>query len=296
MTALEMDVFSAVEPSASAEDVAIRTGADPRAMAMLLHALVALGALAKREGRFMNTPTSRTFGQARKGLLHTVNRWQTWGTLTACVRAGTAQSAPPMERDPGWTEDFIEAMDARARDQAPALALQVEAARATRMLDVGGGSGIFAIAFAQAAPGLRVEVLDLPAVLPITRRHIQEAGLQDRITLRAGDLVKDELGSGFDLVLLSAICHMLDEAENQDLFRRVGQALVPGGRVIVRDFLLEPDRAGPREAALFALNMLVGTRSGNVYTEEEYQAWMGASGLGRITRLGAEDLLVAEKL
>ena len=166
---------------------------------------------------------------------------------------------------------------------------------ATRMLDVGGGSGIFAIALAELAPELQVEVLDLPAVLPITLRHIKAAGLQERITVRAGNLAKDDLGEGFDLVLLSAIGHMLEEADNEDLFRRVGQALVPGGRVIVRDFLLEPDRTGPKEAALFALNMLVGTRSGNVYTEEEYRGWMGQAGLLRVTRPAGEDLWVAEK-
>ena len=165
-----------------------------------------------------------------------------------------------------------------------------------RMLDVGGGPATFSIAFAQQAPALRVEVLDLPGVLPITLRHLAEAGLQDRITVRAGNLVDDDLGTGFELVLLSAICHMLDEAENEDLFRRVALALVPGGRVVVRDFLLEPDRTGPKEATLFALNMLVGTRSGNVYTEDEYRAWMTKAGLGRITRAGGDDLLIGEKV
>ena len=200
-----------------------------------------------------------------------------------------------MEQDARWTEAFIAAMDAKARTLAPALVRQLNLSTAARMLDVGGGSGQFAIAFAQAAPGLRVDVLDLTTVLPITKRHVRDAGLQDRIQLRAGDLCEDDLGEGYDLVLLSAICHMLGEHQNQDLFRRVARALRHGGRVIIRDFLLDPDRTGPREAALFALNMLVGTRSGNVYTEDEYRHWLTGVGLSRISRLEGEDLLIAEK-
>ena len=295
MTGLELGVFSAVEPRASAAEVAARTGTDPRAMGILLHALVALGALAKEEGRFRCTPGGQGLARARGGLMHTVNRWETWGTLTASVKAGTAQTPEPTARNQAWTEDFIAAMDARARAVAPGVARQVDLDGVARMLDVGGGSGYFAIAFAQAAPDLRAVVLDQPAVLPITLRHIQAAGLQDRITVQPGNLNEDDLGEGFDLVLLSAICHMLDEVENQDLFVRAGRALRSGGRVVIRDFLLEPDRTGPREAALFALNMLVGTRSGNVYTQAEYAAWLEAAGFGSVTRPGAGDLLVAMK-
>jgi len=295
MTGLELGVFGAVEPPAAVAEVAGRTGTEPRAMGMLLHALVALGALEKADGRFQCTPGGAGLGRAREGLMHTVNRWETWGTLTACVKAGTARNPGPTARDEGWTEAFIAAMDARARLVAPGVARAVDLGGVARMLDVGGGSGFFSIAFAQAAPALEAVVLDQPGVLPITLRHIQAAGLQDRITVRPGNLTEDALGEGFDLVLLSAVCHMLDEAENQDLLVRVGRALRPGGRVVIRDFLLEPDRTGPREAALFALNMLVGTRSGNVYTEAEYAAWLEAAGMGGIRRPGGVDLLVAVK-
>jgi SAM-dependent methyltransferase len=152
------------------------------------------------------------------------------------------------------------------------------------MLDVGGGPGTFAIAFAEAEPGLHAEVLDQAPVLPIAEGHIRAAGLESRVTTRAGDLRKGSLGEGYDLILLSAICHMLGEEENRDLLARCARALAPGGRVAIREFILDPDRAGPPGPALFALNMLVGTEHGNSYTEAEYRSWMEQAGLEEINR------------
>jgi ubiquinone/menaquinone biosynthesis C-methylase UbiE len=153
------------------------------------------------------------------------------------------------------------------------------------MLDVGGGSGAYAIAFAQANPQLRAEVFDQPAVLAIAQRHIREAGLEDRISTRVGDLRTDEFGGGYDLVLLSAICHMLSEEENRNLLARVYRALAPGGRVAIQDFLLRADKTGPRAAALFSLNMLVNTRGGASYSEDEYTRWLREAGFGEVRRI-----------
>jgi cyclopropane fatty-acyl-phospholipid synthase-like methyltransferase len=119
-------------------------------------------------------------------------------------------------------------------------------------------------------------------VLPIAQGHISAAGLDDRVETRAGDLRHDSLGSGFTLVLVSAICHMLSPEENQDLFKRCFAALVPKGRLVMQDFILEPDKTAPKQAALFALNMLVGTPAGSTYSNEEYTAWMRAAGFSEV--------------
>ena len=199
------------------------------------------------------------------------------------------------ERDDDWTVPFIAAMHRGAAARAPPVVEAVGAGSVTRMLDVGGGSGAYAIAFAQANPKLTAEVLDLPTVLPITQTHIDEAGLTQRVTTRSGDLRSDDFGSGYDLVLLSSICHMLGAEGNRDLLKRAAKALAPGGRVVIQDFILEPDRTRPRQAVLFAINMLVGTEAGSTYTAEEYAAWLGAAGLGAVRRVrlgGPADLMV----
>jgi predicted O-methyltransferase YrrM len=297
LTALELDLFTAVGEGAAAPEVAARIGGDGRATEMLLNALTALGALVKHEGSFRCTPESKGLGPARAGLMHTVHLWETWSTLTDCVKTGTAQRRPGAEgRQESRTEAFIEAMHARARTTATQVVSLVGAERVGRMLDIGGGPGTFSLAFAHAHPELHAEILDLGAVLPIAERNIREAGLSERVALREGDLRVDEFGEGYDLILASAICHMLDEEENRDLFRRCAKALVPGGRLVIREFILDPDRTGPPGAALFALNMLVGTRRGNTYTEAEYRQWLAEAGLGDILRPDpAGELIIGRK-
>ncbi|NWF85854.1 MAG: hypothetical protein HXY18_18705, partial [Bryobacteraceae bacterium] len=163
LTAVELDLFNAAGDGATAAAIASTIGADPRATTMLLDALVSLDALEKTGGAYRVTPESDRFRAARAGMMHTVNLWDSWSTLTACVRAGTAVRRPGVEaQQADWTRAFIDAMHANAASQAREMVQSVGAAGAKRLLDVGGGSGAYAIAFAPAEPPLQAAVLDLP--------------------------------------------------------------------------------------------------------------------------------------
>ena len=292
LTGIELNIFAAVGDGAAAGQVAAKIGTDARATEMLLNALVAMGMLTKSRGVFHCTRvTGRYFGgkspnDARAAMMHTVHLWERWSTLTECVRAGTCVVRREAAEDgDDWTEAFIAAMHHYARARAPRVVQAVGVRGARRMLDVGGGSGAYSIAFAQANEKLQVELLDFPEVLAIAQRHIDEAGLSSRIKTRAGDLRSDVFGEGFDVILVSAICHMLGPEGNRDLLRRCYEALAAEGRVVISDFILEEDKAGPKHAALFALNMLVGTREGSSYSEDEYQEWLREAGFRKIQRV-----------
>ena len=292
LTALELDIFTALAEGKSANDTAAALQLDPRATAMLLNALAAMDLLEKRDGLFRPTPvTARYFtagspDNARPALLHTAHLWSRWSTLTDCVRQGTAVDGTGVEaRGEDWTDAFIAAMHRNAAERAPLVVRAVGASGVRRMLDVGGGSGAYSIAFAKSSPELRADVFDLPTVTQLARRYVDAAGLADRISTRDGDMRSGSLGAGYDLVFVSAICHMFGPAENVDLLRRCRAALAPGGRVVVQDFILEPDKTSPRSAALFALNMLVGTASGSSYSVDEYTAWMRDAGFDEVTRI-----------
>ena len=305
LTAIELDVFSAVADGATAAAVAQRCRTEPRATELLLNALVALGVVRLDGETYRNAPVAARYlvagapDDARTALRHNLSLWTTWSSLTEAVRVGhVALRAEMRERDDDWTVPFIAAMHRGAAARAPAVVAAVGAGSVKRMLDVGGGSGAYAIAFAQANPELTAVVLDLPTVLPITEGHIEEAGLSRRVTTRAGDLRSDDFGSGYDLVFLSSICHMLGPDGNRSLLARAAKALAPGGRVVIQDFILEPDRTKPRQAVLFALNMLVGTEAGGTYTEAEYTSWLEGAGLGAVTRIrltGPADLMVGAR-
>ncbi|HXZ78752.1 MAG TPA: methyltransferase, partial [Terriglobales bacterium] len=164
-----------------------------------------------------------------------------------------------------------------------------------RVLDLGGGSGAYSIAFARACPDVRCEILDLPEVVPLTAQYVSQAGVFTQISLRVGDMLHDDFGFGFDIIMLNAICHMFSKEQNQDIFRRAHHALAPSGRLVVQDFILNPDKTGPPHAALFSLNMLVSTDVGDSYSESEYTRWMKAAGFPEVCRIklpGPSDLIV----
>jgi (2Fe-2S) ferredoxin/precorrin-6B methylase 2 len=303
LTAVELDVFTSVGDGATAPEVAARGGTDPRATEALLNVLVALGLLEKRQGRFRNGDWAETFLRAgaphdsRAALMHTVHLWPRWSTLTEAVRKGTAVAFEEMAgRGEEWTEAFIAAMHKNAAARAPVVVSALDLSAVQRVLDLGGGSGAYAMALARAQPGLEATVFDLPTVTPLTRRYVAQGGMQDRVHTRDGDLRSDPYGTGYDLVFVSAICHMNGPDQNRAMLRRVREALAPGGRVVIQDFILSEDKTAPTAAALFALNMLVGTREGSAYSDAEYGAWLTETGFVDVRRVelpGPTDLMVA---
>ena len=310
LTAIELDIFTAVAEvrapaGVAAEDVAPRTGGSRRGVEALLNALVALGLLEKKDGRFRNGPAADTFLRAgalhdsRAALTHTAHMWDRWGTLTECVRKGTPVAHLDMaDRGQDWFEPFIAAMHRNASLRAPIVAAALDLAGVGRLLDLGGGSGAYAAAFARAKPDLLATVFDLPAVTPLTRRYLDASGVGDRVRTVDGDLRTDAYGTGFDLVLVSAICHMNGPDENVAMFRQARAALNPGGRIVIHDYVLDDDKAGPRAGALFALNMLVGTQNGSAYSAAEYCSWLSQAGFesARMVALpGPTDLVLAAR-
>ena len=290
LTALELDIFTAVGDGANAEQIGTRIHANVRAVGMLLNALVALGLLHKNGEDYKNTlESARFFVQGskdnhRNGLLHTANIWHRWSTLTDVVCTGTCI---PIDRDdtPEWTRNFIVGMQRNAKDRSPLVVKALGTAGVRRILDLGGGSGAYSIAFAKACPDVQCEILDLPEVVPLTAEYVSKAGVLGQVSLRAGDMLQGDFGSGYDIIMLNAICHMFSEEQNRDIFRRARQALAPNGRLVVQDFILNSDKTGPQHAALFSLNMLVGTAAGASYSEFEYTQWMKAAGFIEVCRI-----------
>lgn len=294
LTAYELELFTILnDDERTSGEVAAAIGSDARATDRLMNALTALGLLEKRDGRFRNAPvTAANLVKGKPGYMagfgHTNHLWRTWGGLTDSVRrGGAAQLEPLADRGGEWLRAFIAAMHARARLTAGDVIGLLDLDGVRRVLDVGGGSGVYAMAFVRARRGITAVVFDLPDVVPLTRGYIQSEGLAAEVETAAGDYLRDPIGTGYDLVFLSAVIHSNSPDENRLLFRKAAGALVPGGRLVVQDFLMDEDRSGPPQAALFALNMLVGTPAGDTYTESEVRAWMAEAGFENLVRLDA---------
>jgi len=291
LTAVELDVFSQLDSDEKTSlQVAYAIGTDPRATDRLMNALCVIGLLQKRDGLFFNTEAASRYlvrGTASYlgNLGHTNHLWDLWSGMTEAVRTGTGRGREPIgDRGEEWLEAFIAAMHHRARTQAPQDVNLIDLHDAEHVLDLGGGSGIYAMTMLRVKRDLRATVFDLPEVVPITRRYVEEAGFTERIDTRAGDYHTDDLGSDYDVIFLSAIIHSNSHEENRSLIRRCAEALRPGGQVIVQDFIMEENRVQPEHGALFALNMLVATEAGDTFTEYEVRTWMEEAALSDIER------------
>jgi len=291
LTACELDLFTVLGGGErSAEDVARALDVDGRAADRLMNVLVTLGLLEKRAGRFRNAPAASRFlvrgaPDFVGGLGHWADLWESWSTLTPAVRkGGTVFARPAGERGKAWLEAFIAAMHWRATQHAPSVVAGLDLTGVSRVLDVGGGSGAYAVAFVRARREITALVFDLPSVLPLTRAYVEQGGLSDRVRVVAGDYDQDPLPVGFDLVLLSAVIHSNSREANRALIRKCAAALNPSGQLVVQDFIVDEERTGPPFAVLFALNMLVGTPAGDTYTESEVRSWMEGAGLRSLRR------------
>lgn len=271
LTAAELDVFTLLKGRAvSAEELAQERTWNATATEILLDALTAMGCLTKRQGRYADTQEAELYLSADSPetvlpyLLHLAGLWKSWSGLTEKV-GPLPPDTPALDR----TAAFIGAMHVLGRGKAHRTIAALRPQESIRLLDVGGGSGTYTIAFLRANPVAEATLFDLPEVVPLAQRRMAEEGLSDRVRIVAGDLRSDPLPGGHDLALLSAIIHMNGPEENLDLFRKCREALTPGGRLVIRDHLMSDDRTSPRAGALFAVNMLVGTAGGRTYSLRE---------------------------
>ena len=287
LTGAELDLFTLLSHEAlPADAIAARLGADPRALTITLDALSAMELLVKEQGTYRTAPdaaclSTEAADSIHPMLLHAAALWDRWTGLTRKVGGTPLTARPPAE----VTRAFICAMHVVSAPQAARLVAAVEPGSARRLLDVGGGPGTWTAAFLDVSPRLEATLFDLPPVIEIARQSLGEAGLVDRVTLVGGDFEKDELPAGHDLAWLSAIIHQNGPAQNDALYGRIFRALEPGGRLVLRDHVMEKDRTRPRAGALFAVNMLVGTALGGTYTFDEIRAGLERAGFVRVRLL-----------
>ena len=164
------------------------------------------------------------------------------------------------------------------------------AAPGLRVLDLGAGAAPWSLALAARHPDVRVTAVDLPGVLPATRRAVAAAGRAAQFAFVAGDLFAVDFGpAAHDLAIVGNVCHLFGEATNRRLLRRLRGALRPGGTVAILDALPNERLDGPRPVALYALGLLLRTRGGGVYPFSTYAGWLRASGYEAVERADLSD-------
>jgi demethylspheroidene O-methyltransferase len=181
-------------------------------------------------------------------------------------------------------EDAARYSDLMAQSQALVAqdSLRMISLRGARQLmDVGGGSGVFAAEVAAHYPAVQVRVLDLPEVIPEARRRLAEAGLSGRITCVPGSFRDGPLPEGADVISLIRVLYDHDDATVADLLSKVYAALPPGGRLVVSEPMSGGVRPDPACDVYFAFyTMAMGT--GRTRSAATICAMCRAAGFGHV--------------
>lgn len=297
LSGAELNLFTILTPAPlSAQQAASRIGADLRALTILLDALSAMGLLVKSGDAYQCPPTvsavlsAETPDSVLAMVLHMANVWERWSLLSGIVRGSSApQKTIASSQGSEDLRAFIGAMHVIAKSLAPRIVAVIHPGESRVLLDVGGASGTYTLAFLEAVPEMKATLFDRPEVIEMARQRMADEGILDRVTLAPGDFYRDELPKGHDLAFLSAIIHQNSPEQNQNLFSKVFRSLNPGGRIVIRDHVMETDRTSPKAGAIFAVNMLASTTGGNTYTYDEIETGLTRAGFTRVCLLQRDE-------
>ena len=288
--AAELDVFSPLhEKPMTAPALASELGIDSRATTILLDALVALEFLSK-QGSEYSVPenvaemlTEKSDTSVLPMVRHLANCLRRWAMLANVTQTGKPEECVSSTRGEAADQaSFIGGMHNLSGPIAPEVIDKLQPLKFSRLLDIGGASGTWTIAFLNAVPEAKATLFDLPPVISMARQRIVEAGLDSRVSLVPGDFYADDLPDGADLAWLGAICHQNSREQNLALFTKIYNALNDDSVVVIRDVVMDSSHTTPLSGALFAVNMLVNTEGGGTYTFDEYKHDLSEAGFSKV--------------
>lgn len=288
MVAAKVGLFEALASSAlKAADVAARCGTEERATAKLLSVLEATGYVKTSAGRSYHlTADARKWllpgseQSLHESLLFRFVEWGWIGGLESFVRSGRPLDIHSGMSAPDWNL-YQRGMRSLAAGLVREVASRTPVPKGARtMLDLGGSHGLFSVALCRRHPGLHAEVLDLPDAVAQAAPLLAREGLGNRVRIRAGDGLKEELGAdAFDLVFVSNLLHHFEPSQSRDVIRRVARALRPGGILVIQE-LFTPSSAGQagQVGALANLYFALTSASGTL-SVGDLAAWEREAGL-----------------
>ncbi|HJP19939.1 MAG TPA: methyltransferase [Alphaproteobacteria bacterium] len=262
--ALNLELFGHIDKGAcDTKALAAATGVAPNRLETLLASLLSLGLLVRESGAgdYANAPATATYlVPGAKAYFGDYYRFQIDRQIYPDLMhldAGLKGDEDNLAHDSfsGWLDDpqlaadFSRAQHAGSLGPAMMMADRIDLSASRRLLDVAGGTGAYSITFCRRHADLTATIIDFPNVVEVAKGYVAEANLEKRITLQPGDALSEPWPGGQDAVLMSYFLSAVGGGDIEDLLGRAWQALAPGGQLIVHDFMLDDDRAGPAAAA-----------------------------------------------
>ena len=290
--AVRLEIFTALaDGPASATKVADLLQSDTRATGLMLDALAAMDLIIKEDTLYRNSTAAQNLlvlsSPQYMGhiLLHHHHLLDGWAQLDQAIKTGE-QVERRHYGEAAERESFLMGMFNIAMGNGPKIAAQIDLSNRSRLLDLGGGPGTYAIHFCLANPELKAVIFDRPTTEPFAVKTAEKFGVADRVDFIGGDFtVVDKITGGpYDVAWLSHILHSNSAKQCQDIINKTIAAMRPGGMIIIHDFILDNSKDGPEFPALFSLNMLLAGTKGRSYSEEEISAMLINGGAESITR------------
>jgi hypothetical protein len=302
--ASELGVFEALgEGPVDLDGLAARTGLTRRTARITADAMVAIGLLERHGDRYANSPVTATFlsGATPADLRPLLRFWDRLSYPAWEDLAGALGRGRPAREIFEIDDELVPLMSAGiAAATAAACRALPEAAGlppASRVLDIGGGTGSWSIALAAADPALTATVLEIADVARVARDQLRTTAYSDRIDVHVGDVLVDDLPRGFNAFLVANLVHYFTPEANRSILHRVRAAAEPGARLLLADFWTDPTHTQPLPAALMAGEFAIHVNDGDVYSVEEGTSWLRDTGwryLDHRPLAGPMSVIVAE--
>ncbi len=293
--AVKLDVFTVIgDAQLTGKEISQKLNGAQSGVERLLNALTAMDLLEKTDGKYANNPAGKTFLAKDSAkyighiIMHHHHLLESWSQLDQAVLSGHPVRTRASFSNDEWRESFLMGMFNLAMGLAPKLVPLIDLSSSRQLLDLGGGPGTYAIHFCLSNPQLKATVYDLPTTRPFAEKTIKQFNLTDRIQFTDGNYLKDTIKGRYDAIWLSHILHGEGPDDCRMIIQKAFGALEPGGIIIIHDFILNNSMDGPLFPALFSLNMLLGTESGQSYSEGQIVDMLAAAGVKDIRRIAVQ--------
>jgi len=291
LAALDFNVFSVLGKKAlPVKQIASLTKTKLEGMEILLNALAAMGVLNKNKNTFRNTPVTykyfcETSSHFRIGtvMLKMDSRGE-YEKLSKIIKKGRNRKDFEGEDDPKFRNLFTYAMHERSELSADKVADAVSQKKVGKLLDLGCGPGSYTAAILKKDKTATATLMDREAAIKVARKICKTQSVYKRLHFVSGDLFDNEFGEGYDTVLLSNIIHIYNARENKTIFKKINKSLKKGGRFVLYDLFLNNSKTEPYDAALFAITMLLYTKTGKSYAFGEVDSLLRNAGFARIKK------------
>jgi ubiquinone/menaquinone biosynthesis C-methylase UbiE len=264
---------------------------------VLLDAMVAIGMLDKSNSRYRLSETARIYLLKDSKLylgqyISTAKRRlsETWDSIVDCVRTGKPANEVNKKEH---AEQFFPELAAAifplnySEAQMTCEALQLDKlGKEARVLDVAAGTAVWSIPIAESHPSVRVDALDFPAVIEVAKEFTKKFSVHDKYRFLVGDWrsVKLERES-YDVVIIGHLLHSEGEAASRELLSKLKDAIKPGGKLVVAEFMPNDERSAPPGPVIFAVNMFLHTTTGCVFSYSELKKLIEEAGFHDVVRL-----------